>query len=94
MRVSTRNRVLKIITATVTTLLMGIVLILSFQNVGVSAPITTWTELADTPLPVDTAAIPNDHLQYAITWFSLAAIWIAMSIAFILRARRAPKKSS
>ena len=25
-----------------------------------------------TPLPVDTAGIPNDHLEYAITWFSLA----------------------
>lgn len=45
------------------------------------------------PLPVDTAAIPNDHLQYAITWFSLAAIWIAMSIAFILRVRRTPKQT-
>ena len=41
-----------------------------------------------TPLPVDTARIPNDHLQYAITWFSLAAIWLAMS-AYFLR-RRAP----
>lgn len=69
MRVSTRNRVLKIITATVTTLLMGFVLILSFQNVGVSAPITTWTELADTPLPVDTASsgiVYNDGFIYVI----------------------------
>lgn len=42
------------------------------------------------PLPVATARIPNDHLQYAITWFSLAAIWLAMSIMF-LRRRRAPQ---
>ena len=42
-----------------------------------------------TPLPVDTAHIPNDHLQYAITWFSLAAIWLAMTVLF-LRRRRAP----
>ncbi len=35
-----------------------------------------------TPLPVDTSAIPNNHLQYAITWFSLAAIWLAMSFYF------------
>jgi surfeit locus 1 family protein len=41
------------------------------------------------PLPVDTARIPNDHLQYAITWFSLAAIWLAMTVLF-LRRRRAP----
>lgn len=46
-----------------------------------------------TPLPVDTSRIPNDHLQYAITWFSLAAIWVAMSIYFITR-RRAPRPES
>ena len=45
-----------------------------------------------TPLPVDTARIPNDHLQYAITWFSLAAIWLAMSVYFLRR--RAPKSES
>jgi surfeit locus 1 family protein len=37
------------------------------------------------PLPVDTAAIPNDHLQYAITWFSLAAIWSVMTFFFLRR---------
>jgi len=31
------------------------------------------------PLPVDTSAIPNDHLQYAITWFSLAFVWLGMT---------------
>jgi surfeit locus 1 family protein len=42
-----------------------------------------------TPLPVDTAAIPNDHLEYALTWFSLAAIWVCMSgFYFVLRSRR------
>jgi len=40
-----------------------------------------------TPLPVDTTKIPNDHLQYAITWFSLAAIWLAMTTLFVLRRR-------
>ena len=45
------------------------------------------------PLPVDTARIPNDHLQYAITWFSLAAIWLGMSL-FFLRRRRAPDSES
>ncbi len=54
---------------------------------------TSLTDPYLTPLPVDTAAIPNDHLQYAITWFSLAAIWLAMTIAF-LRRRRAPKTES
>lgn len=46
-----------------------------------------------TPLPVDTSRIPNDHLQYAITWFSLAAIWLAMSLLF-LRPRRAISSES
>jgi surfeit locus 1 family protein len=42
---------------------------------------------------VDTARIPNDHLQYAITWFSLAAIWLGMSL-FFLRRRGASKVES
>ncbi|MEW9919303.1 SURF1 family protein [Marimonas sp. MJW-29] len=41
-----------------------------------------------TPFPVDTSRIPNDHLQYAITWFSLATIWLAMTLLFLLRRRR------
>ena len=44
-----------------------------------------------TPLPVDTAAIPNDHLQYATTWFALAVVWAVMTGYFILRAQAARK---
>ncbi len=55
---------------------------------------TSFNDAPVSPLPVDTAAIPNDHMQYAITWFSLAAIWIAMTVAFLLRARRAPQPKS
>ncbi len=40
-----------------------------------------------TPLPVDTAGIPNDHLQYAITWFGLALVWAAMTVYFLWRGR-------
>ncbi|MEM9708078.1 MAG: SURF1 family protein [Pseudomonadota bacterium] len=36
-----------------------------------------------TPLPVTTAGIPNDHLEYAVTWFGLAAVWLGMT-AFLL----------
>ena len=45
-------------------------------------------ELNATPWPVDTSNIPNDHLQYAITWFSLAAIWVAMTLYFMRRKGR------
>jgi len=40
-------------------------------------------------LPLDGAAFRNDHLQYAITWFSLAAVWALMTIALLWRIRRA-----
>ena len=40
------------------------------------------------PMPVDTASIPNNHLQYAITWFSLAFIWAAMTAYFLWRSRQ------
>lgn len=45
------------------------------------------TDPGVTPLPVDTAGIPNDHLNYAITWFSLALIWAAMTGFFLWRTR-------
>ena len=44
-----------------------------------------------TPLPVDSGDIPNNHLQYVITWFSLAAIWVIMTTYFIMRMRRAQR---
>ena len=37
------------------------------------------------PLPVGTEGIPNDHLGYAITWFGLAAAWIAIAGALLWR---------
>jgi surfeit locus 1 family protein len=40
------------------------------------------------PLPVDTAGIPNDHLQYAITWFLLAAVWAGMTGLLVWRIRQ------
>lgn len=44
-----------------------------------------------TPLPVDSVGVPNDHLQYAITWFSLALIWAAMTTYFLWRTRAEPE---
>lgn len=40
------------------------------------------------PMPVDTAGIPNDHLNYAITWFSLAAVWAGMTGFLLWRIRQ------
>lgn len=40
------------------------------------------------PLP-PSVDLPNDHLGYAITWFSLAAVWAAMTALVVLRRRRA-----
>jgi len=37
------------------------------------------------PLPVDTAAIPNDHFGYAVTWFLLAAVWAGMTAYLVWR---------
>lgn len=46
--------------------------------------------------PVDSSGIPNDHLQYAVTWFSLAAVWLGMTGFWIWRNTRSPnsKRSS
>ena len=45
-----------------------------------------------TPMAIDTSDIPNDHLGYAITWFSLAFVWAIMSGFFIFRMGRRPAK--
>ncbi len=45
------------------------------------------TDPGITPLPVSTTGIPNDHLQYAITWFGLALVWAAMTGYFLWRSR-------
>lgn len=39
-------------------------------------------------LAVDTSGTPNDHLQYAITWFSLAIVWAGMTALLLSRIRR------
>lgn len=39
-------------------------------------------------MPVNTSSIPNDHWGYAITWFSLAAVWAVMTAALVWRIRR------
>ena len=41
-----------------------------------------------TPLPVTTSNIKNDHFEYAVTWFLLAAVWAIMSLYLIYRTRQ------
>lgn len=41
-----------------------------------------------TPAPVDTSAIPNNHWQYAVTWFLLAAAWLGMTVYLLWRIRQ------
>ena len=45
-------------------------------------------DLGAQPIPVDTSGVPNDHYEYAITWFGLAAVWAVMSLVLIARVRR------
>ena len=46
---------------------------------------TTSPDPRTTLLPVTTTGIPNDHLEYAITWFMLALVWAGMTGYFIRR---------
>ncbi|WP_322894746.1 MULTISPECIES: SURF1 family protein [unclassified Yoonia] len=41
-----------------------------------------------TALPITTANIANDHLNYAITWFLLAIVWAIMTLFLIRRTLR------
>ncbi|MGY9046538.1 hypothetical protein P775_21880 [Puniceibacterium antarcticum] len=50
-------------------------------------------DLGVTPLPVDTSGIPNDHFQYAMTWFSLALVWLTMTVGYIWRQQN-PKRDT
>lgn len=40
------------------------------------------------PMPLDPSAIPNDHLQYAVTWFGLAVVWVGMTMLWLRRIAR------
>jgi surfeit locus 1 family protein len=32
--------------------------------------------------------LPNSHLQYAVTWFGLAAVWAGMTVYGLWRIKR------
>ena len=45
------------------------------------------------PVPLDTSSIPNNHWQYAVTWFSLAAVWFVMTGFLLWRIRQQNSKA-
>lgn len=67
--------------------------VLGTEPVLVIARETSYEDTAIRPLPIDTSGIPNDHLNYAITWFLLAVVWAAMTGLLIWRAMTAKKDS-
>lgn len=36
-----------------------------------------------TPLPLDSSGIPNGHLEYVVTWYGLAIVWVAMTLYYL-----------
>ncbi|MBK5927485.1 SURF1 family protein [Rhodobaculum claviforme] len=54
---------------------------------------TSETAPAAEPTPLDTAQVPDNHLNYAITWFSLALIWVVMTMVLLWRMRQ-PKSGT
>lgn len=61
---------------------------LGTEEVLIVARTVTGTDARATPLPVDGANIPNDHLEYAVTWFGLALVWAGMTLFLLWRIRQ------
>lgn len=40
------------------------------------------------PIPISITGVPNNHLEYAATWFMLAVIWAGMTAGLIWRIRQ------
>jgi surfeit locus 1 family protein len=49
---------------------------------------STEENLVTTPFPVNSAGIPNKHLEYVVTWFGLAIVWFGMTVFFLWRIRQ------
>ncbi|MEM9432516.1 MAG: SURF1 family protein [Pseudomonadota bacterium] len=60
---------------------------LDTEPVLIIARSSTETELAVSPVPVSSSGIPNNHRQYAVTWFLLAALWFGMTVYLLWRIR-------
>ncbi|GAA6207192.1 SURF1 family protein [Cognatishimia sp. WU-CL00825] len=64
---------------------------LDTEEILVVARSTTEKDPQVTPLPVASSGIPNDHLQYAVTWYGLAAVWVMMTLYYLRRMRKQKK---
>ncbi|MGH1465169.1 MAG: SURF1 family protein [Cognatishimia sp.] len=64
---------------------------LNTEEVLIVVRSTTEKDTLVTPLPVASAGIPNDHLQYAVTWYGLAAVWVMMTLYYLRRMRKQQK---
>ena len=42
-------------------------------------------------MPINTN-LPNNHLQYAITWFSLSVVWFGMTLYWVLKLKKGKKR--
>ncbi len=49
---------------------------------------STETTLVTSPFAVTSSGIPNRHLEYVVTWFGLALVWLGMTAYLIWRIRR------
>lgn len=52
-----------------------------YRHSSEAVPVTT-------PFPVTSSGIPNRHLEYVVTWFGLALVWLGMTAYLIWRIRR------
>ncbi len=62
--------------------------VLSSEPILIVLRETSENNPAVAPLPVDTSGIPNNHLNYAITWFLFALAWLGMTGYWLWRIRR------
>ncbi|MDE9451710.1 SURF1 family protein [Aliiroseovarius sp. Z3] len=62
--------------------------VLETRPILIIARQTTPAEQGILPMPVTSAGIPNDHLEYAVTWFLMAATWVVMTGFALWRMKR------
>lgn len=62
--------------------------VLNTRPILIIARQTTPAEPDVLRMPVTSVGIPNDHLEYAVTWFLMAATWVVMTGLALWRMKR------